>query len=224
MIPTGGNNGWATEVISTVLLYPRQNDRNLELALTRKTLVNTVVYAAITVADEIEVADLEGNLIERLSAEDALCVDVCFDQLDRHFVVWELPDSRIFMRWYDPNTSAYLTTLIAEGNNPCCQLDDYRDRFIANSDIFLFYQRGDRIFYRSQRDRYLVEYEVPHQLQDIKLETCGMGSNLRFTLRVTSIDSIILCAGQTPIRVENNYVGLNWGEIPWAKSSSNTET
>lgn len=224
MIPSGGNNGWATEILATQFLYPRQADRNPTLAVSRKTTVNTVGSAIITKDDVIKVLESSGDLVEEIIVPDAVMVDLCYDQLDRHFVVWEVPESKIYIRWYNPLISQYATTLIAEGNNPCCQLDDYRDRFIANSEILLFYQRGNRIFYRQQKDRYLVEYEVPHSLQDIRLETCGMGTNLRFTLRITSIDAIVLCAGQTPIKAGANYVGLNWGEIPWAKSSSNTET
>lgn len=224
MIPSGGNNGWATEVISTILLYPRQGQRNPTLALSRKTTTSIICAAGLADSTTVQIVQLDGTVLGNIAVENVKVLDLAFDQLDRHFLLWEAEDSKIFMHWYDPLLSAYVTTEIAEGNNPCCQLDDYRDRFIPQSDILLFYQRGNEIFYRTQRDRYLIEYEVPHELENLILETCGMGTNLRFTLRIVSDDGIVLCAGQTPIRIGNNYVGLNWGEIPWAKSSSNTET
>lgn len=224
MLPAGGNNGWSDEVITTVFLYPRQGARDRNLALSRKTLSSDIAYAGISNDGSIEVGNLDGSVIEIISTTEPASVDLAFDQGDHHFVAWEVPGNKIIMRWYDPLIPGYVTTEIAEGNNPCCQIDDYRPIYALDSDIFLFYQRGDFVFYRMQRDRYLVEYEVPHSLQDIILETCGMGTNLRFTIRINSIDGIVLCAGQTPIRIGNNYVGLNWGEIPWAKSSSNTET
>lgn len=223
MLPTNINGGWAHENVTTTLLFPR-NDISLGTFSRSRRTISTDIWSVQINADKtITVFDQSGSLQETIIGEDPSNVDIAFDQNDRYTITWEEPGNKIYILWFDPVRVDYTTTLIAEGNNPCCSIDDYRSIYIPDSDVFIFYQREDSVFYRMQRDRYLVEYEVSHTLQDIKLETCGMGTNLRLTLRVTSIDGIVLCAGQTPIKIGTNYVGLYWGEIPWAKSSSNTE-
>lgn len=223
MLPSTVNGGWAYEPVSSILLYPRNSGKTKTYSRSRKTLTD-VVWEVRTILDgSIQLIDNLGVIQETVVANSPETIDLAFDQNDRHFITWE-KDDNIYIKWYDPIETGYVTTLIAQGNNPCCSIDDYRSVYIPSSDILLCYQRSDLVFYRLQRDRYLIEYPIPHDLQDVILDTCGMGTNLRFTIRVESIDGIVLCAGQTPIRVDNNYVGLNWGEIPWAKSSSNTET
>lgn len=224
MLPTIINDGWAYESVTTILLYPRNGAKTPEFSRSRRTIETDVWVAAINTLGQIVVLDASQVVQETITATEPLNVDLAFDQNDRYFVCWEQDDSDIYIRWYDPLVSMHVTTLIAEGNNPCCSIDDYRSVYIPSSDIFLCYQREDLVFYRLQRERYLIEHSIPHSLQDVILETCGMGTNLRFTIRVQSVDGIVLCAGQTPIRIENNYVGLYSGEIPWSNSSSNTET
>lgn len=221
MLPANsGINGWDMEILSTQLLYPRNDVKDPFRAYAQRAgtvEIWTVVYRI----DQIQLLDAAGELVYLLPIDPdfpVLNIDLTFDQLGRYFIVWEIADAQVWVRWYDPDLAAHTTVQMATGNNPCCMLDDIRDSMLPLSDIFIFYQRADEVFYRLQRELYLLEHEIPHTHTDVKLETCGMGTNLRMTLRTASTDTMILMAGETPVGVDNAIVGLPWGEIPWDKN------
>lgn len=224
MIPSGGNNGWSTETVHSTLLHPRNAPRNPEFARSRKTLSSDIWWAAVENINEIAVYNHLGQEEGRVVAVVPSYIDIAFDQNDRFFLSWLEDDDKIKIYWYDPLISNYTITEIAQGTNPCCQLDDYRAIFIPNSDILLVYQRENNVFYRQQRDRYLVEYAVPHNFSAVEIDTCGMATNLRFSIRIKSTDVIILLLGDVPLKIDNTNIGYYSGIVPWQTSSSNTTT
>ena len=61
--------------------------------------------------------------------------------------------------WWDPTASAMVHTSLPAGCYDLrVSLDDKRRFNVAESDVILSYVRGGSLYYRYQRDRYLVEY------------------------------------------------------------------
>lgn len=215
MLPNGGVDGWATEEITTELLYPR-NDKK------QKFKAKSLLYSLPLVwrleyfegNDALLLYNDLGEVDRTFTIPDLVCIDLTFDQLDRPVYVMENILGEIWLYWYNPVSNQQEFTLITSGNNPCCTLDDRRIELSSIADIFIFYQRGDLVFYRLQRDRYLIEYPVYHNKTEVILETCGMGTNLRLTLRYQVADAFLLMVGDKHLRLDSDYVGLPYGEIP----------
>lgn len=217
MLPSGGTDGWQEEVISTELLPPRNGLKDKFLGYSYLH-TSDELHSITRLKNAIQIKDSENALVVQFDIPNAICVDIAFDQLDRYVAVWELADDQVWMNWFNPVSGVRESIQIATGNNPCCAMDERRDIFSSISDIFIVYQRGDEIFYRLQRDRYLVEYPVPHDQEGVILETCGMGTNLRFTIRTRSEDALVLMAGSRPVGADTDIVGLPWGVTPWDRN------
>lgn len=109
-------------------------------------------------------------------------VSLAFDQNMRPFVAF-VDGGGAKYRWFDPVDSTTKITPIGAGVvTPRCCLDDFRPSQTNASDIILAYVRGGSLFYRQQRDRYLVEY--PLGLPAQALNFVGMGVNLRLQFEV----------------------------------------
>lgn len=224
MLPNDINGGWAYERVSTQLLYPRHAYRDRLNSRSRRTIATDIWTVAIEFQHNIVIRDADDNVVQTLVAVEPNSCDIAFDQNDRYFISWDQSDGYVYIYWYDPTVNEYVTNNIAIGYNSCSSIDDYRPINIPNSDIFLVYQRGNELFYRIQRERFLIEHLVPHVLEEAAVQTCGMGTNLRFTIVAESIDGIILMAGDNPVMVNDFHTGYYWGTELWPKSSSNTAT
>ena len=92
-------------------------------------------------------------------------------------------------RWWDSLTSSYqITDLPAGSTSPRASLDDKREFALGSSDIILAYIRDGNLYFRQQRDRYLIEYILYPDLNlaiiDPRIQDVGMGINLRFQFLV----------------------------------------
>lgn len=141
---------------------------------------------------------VEGNWTDRTfifsySGPPGRWFDLTFDQLGRPFICWEV-DGQVWVRWYNPISQMAETWNICAGRTPVCSIDTFHEYQSDISDILLFYidDEADRVKYRLQRDRYLVEYEtelkgylypveVPNT-SDKDLIYAHMASNWRFYL------------------------------------------
>lgn len=63
-------------------------------------------------------------------------------------------------RWWDTLTASYTLLHLAGVTDMVCFHDDVRDEAGASSDVILTYVRAGRVYYRQQRNRYMIEYEV----------------------------------------------------------------
>lgn len=85
---------------------------------------------------------------------------LAFDQQMRIFLTW-LEAAGAFYRWFDTQTSAFTISQLPVGSDrPFCQLDDARPLQSSSSDVILGYVRASHLYYRQQRDRYGVEYDL----------------------------------------------------------------
>jgi len=212
MLPIGGTDGWVDEIISTELAFPRNE---VKVPLIAKALIysddvpRTLTYDAD--AEQLVQTDVDGNILHTLDRPGVLSCDLAFDLLDREFYCWMEASDQIWMYWFNSLTSLFETTNITTGQNVCCAFDERRTVLSATADIFLFYQRGEDLFYRLQRDRYTVEYPIPTDQTGVTLLTCGMGTNLRMTLRVLVESSILIAVNDKLMTADDYIVGYPWG-------------
>jgi hypothetical protein len=106
-----------------------------------------------------------------------------FNQLMSPLVIFVQSDS-VKMYWYDSTVSNYVVT--DYGNllsHPKLALDDKRKTQTGNSDIIFAYIKDSSLYFRMQRERFLV----PHLLKtnETYLHSIGMAVNNRFLFRTT---------------------------------------
>lgn len=112
------------------------------------------------------------------SGPPILELDAAFEQAGRIVVAAERKvqnNSEIWIYWFNPTLGFFTFEKLGLGRNPRALLDDPFDT--TNSDVLIFYVRlsDQRICYRQQRDRYLIEYQTPvaaepHSYVDVYLQ------------------------------------------------------
>ena len=83
--------------------------------------------------------------------------------------------------WFNTLTGLqeFAETLIATAQSPYASLDDTRPLQNQNTDIILSYIRAGNLYFRAQRDRYLVEYLLASGVTGQVL-VAGFTTNLRY--------------------------------------------
>lgn len=110
-----------------------------------------------------------------------------FDQNMNPFVAYELTTGEARFYWFDSTIPGFTTTTLPAGSmSPRCALDDNRALQIPVSDIILAYVREGSLYFRAQRDRYLVEYLLSSSIGDSRLLQVGLSEQLRFQFQLSS--------------------------------------
>lgn len=104
-------------------------------------------------------------------------IDLAFDQNMRPFVAF-VEGGAAKYRWYDSLVEGQVITPLTDATRPRCCLDDKRALQTGSSDIILVYIRVGNLYFRAQRDRYLVEYLLKSAVTGA-LAKVGMGVALR---------------------------------------------
>lgn len=106
---------------------------------------------------------LSGDLVAPsivLTVPGITWVGLAFDQNMRLFLTYLTP-AGAFYRWFDTTISGFVVSQLPAGSDrPMCCLDDNRALQTSSSDILLGYVRGQHLFFRMQRDRYSIEYDL----------------------------------------------------------------
>lgn len=118
-------------------------------------------------------------------------LSITFDQNMQPFIAYMVDYEVCRFRWFDTTISQFVVTTLPAGSfSPRCVLDDKRPAATAWSDIILTYIRGGTLYFRMQRDRYLVEYALTTGLNAHVLGSFGM--NLRYRLQWQVIPVVLL--------------------------------
>lgn len=120
-----------------------------------------------------------------MSRPDLVSFSFTFDQNMQPAVAWETA-SEAGLYWFDTTIPGYTDVLLPAGaRTPRCTLDDKRaiSNLVGTSDIILVYLLGDELYFRAQRDRFLVDYLLGTGFSENSLEQVGMGTELRLLLR-----------------------------------------
>lgn len=122
-----------------------------------------------------------------LSVENLLDFSFTFDQNMRVAIAYELIAGGAYFYWYDGTVPGYTTLALPAGSiTPRCAMDDNRDSQSTRSDIILAYVRAGRLYFREQRDRYTVEYELDDSVGPGGLIQIGMNRLWRFQFQLSS--------------------------------------
>jgi len=86
-----------------------------------------------------------------------------------------------YLYWYDSLIGSQTTTNYGAGYLfPQLALDDHRLHQSANADIIFAYIKNGNLYYRQQRDRFLIERLLAENLGDVELIQIGMSTKNRF--------------------------------------------
>lgn len=87
-----------------------------------------------------------------------------------------------YLYWYDTAQAKQITTKYGRDyKTPQLSLDDHRLIQSSNADIIFAYIKDNNLYYRQQRDRFLIEYLLHENLdENLKLRQIGMTTKNRF--------------------------------------------
>jgi len=83
-----------------------------------------------------------------------------FDQNMRPFVSYIKKDKTAWYWWFNTFTGLQTLTQLSGANSISSALDDKRKRENGTSDVVLIYTKSNNLYFRAQRDRYGVEYQL----------------------------------------------------------------
>jgi hypothetical protein len=130
--------------------------------------------------------DNMGSPVQVLAVTNLRTFGFTFDQQMRPFVAYETVAGNAFFYWFDTLANAFVTTQLPAGSRqPRCSLDDKRQLQQSRSDIVLAYTRGNALYFRQQRDRYGIEYQLTNALDQQLLTQVGMNIVNRFQFQLT---------------------------------------
>lgn len=159
------DGGIALNDPSEGLLYQEWAGRIVcnEIVLNSPTVADTVIYSGAEISE----------------------MSFTFDQNMRPAAAF-VDQGTMALLWYDTSLASEVVTYIS-GSSPRIVLDDKRAYFLADSDIILFYLKGNQLLMRLQRDRFLNVYTLTSVPDYSRLVTAGMGTHYRMqiTNRVT---------------------------------------
>lgn len=106
-------------------------------------------------------------------------IGIAFDQNMRWSAAY-LQSGMVKLRWFDALVGQHVVSSFGPGRDVRLCLDDKRTEELGRSDIVLAYIRGTTIYFRQQRDRFLIEYTLKSGLYEgTRLRGIGMNKNLR---------------------------------------------
>lgn len=110
----------------------------------------------------------------------ALWVALAFDQNARPFIAWADKNGQCSYYWYDTVGLNYVTSLVSGlVYRPFATLDDARPPQLQTSDVIFAYVRSGELYFRAQRDRYGVEYDLGPAPASLQLAQLGMNTRNR---------------------------------------------
>lgn len=96
-----------------------------------------------------------------LVVPDAVWVALAFDQNARPFIAYANNIGQCSFHWFNTLVNQFVTTPIGRSVfRPFACVDDQQPSLIAISDIILAYVSAGVLYFRAQRDRYLIEYTL----------------------------------------------------------------
>jgi hypothetical protein len=137
-------------------------------------------------------------------------VSLSFDQNMNLAIAWtQVADGENVGRfyWFDTDANIYQITNYPGTRDLRVSMDDKRPMSVAQSDVILTYIKGNSLYFRAQRDRYMIEYLLKSRVTG-RLRRFGMNNGLRmqweimpaprdYTVKVPADASINVSADDT---------------------------
>ncbi len=112
-------------------------------------------------------------------------IALAFDQNANDTYAWITGAGELKVRWFDASISGDAVVSLGQAQSVVMTMDTKYYPASSDSDILLFYIRGNAIYYRVQRDKYLIEYATPVTTGANKLLDSGTRKDYRFQVRWT---------------------------------------
>lgn len=111
-----------------------------------------------------------------------------FDQNMNPLIAFDTENTAHYF-WFDTVAGGYvLSTLPAGSKYATVGLDDHRILQTGTSDIILSYLRSGGLYFRAQRDRYLIEYTLQASgLDRFQIRQTGLNEKLRFQFQLVPL-------------------------------------
>lgn len=106
-----------------------------------------------------------------------------FDQNMRPFVAYTKLNGSIWYYWFDTSVDHQVTTQLVGADSVAVTLDDKRNQERGTSDILLVYTKGNNLYFRAQRDRYIIEYVLASTI-NATIVKLGMTTQNRVQFRM----------------------------------------
>lgn len=109
-----------------------------------------------------------------------------FDSNMRYMSATRWADNTVKLRWYDTALPGYTITTYTGIKSMMLSLDDKREFAGSYRDVLFTYIKTDnKLYYRQQRDRFLIERLLDGNLAaNLRITQFGMGRNLRMQWRL----------------------------------------
>lgn len=95
-------------------------------------------------------------------------------------------DGLVKLRWFNTTLPGIQTDTIAGATACKCGTDEKRSGLEGLSDVIFAYLRAGNLYYRQQRDRYLIEYTVGAVGASFKLRRVGKNVGNRFQFELST--------------------------------------
>ena len=95
-------------------------------------------------------------------------------------------DGLVKLRWFNTLTALIQTDTIAGATACRCGTDEKRSGLEGLSDVIFAYLRAGNLYYRQQRDRYLIEYTVGAVPGAFKMRRIGKNVGNRFQFELST--------------------------------------
>ncbi|WP_173911037.1 hypothetical protein [Acinetobacter sp. Marseille-Q1618] len=121
-----------------------------------------------------------GDILHRLiQVEHVTALSLAFD-FNMHPTIAYISDFKMYLYWYDTAQGKQITTEYGlDYLNPQLSLDDHRLHQSGNADIIFAYLKNGNLYYRQQRDRFLIERLLQQDIE-VELKQIGMNNKNRF--------------------------------------------
>ena len=110
-------------------------------------------------------------------------LSLAFDSNMRPSIAY-VEDGVVKLRWFDTVPGTTVTTTFAGATQCRCGTDEKRDGLAGLTDVILAYVMAGTLYWREQRDRFLVEYEVGAMPTGTSLLHIGKNIGNRFQFKV----------------------------------------
>ena len=95
-------------------------------------------------------------------------------------------DGAVKLRWFNTLTALIQTDTFAGATACRCGTDEKRPGLEGISDVIFAYLRAGNLYYRQQRDRYLIEYTVGAVPGTFKMRRIGKNAGNRFQFELST--------------------------------------
>lgn len=121
--------------------------------------------------------------VEILSDSGITQISLAFDQTMRPHIAYVANEVAKF-RYWDTLSSSWEILNLGSAVTPRLCTDEKRPQFIGTEDVILCYMRGEDLFIRYQRDRYLEEKLLASNTNGVSLTTVGMNNANRLQWKI----------------------------------------